>query len=182
MMTMARRPLFTGLALIALLIAVALPVVAADPSPRPVPPGQQNKPPKVEKTPITVSGTVAETTDADGRSTFTLRSGGTTYTLEGGPSWFYGDDHPLKAYVGDSVTVVGRRAAGETDIDVETVNGQALREPGKPPWAGGWKAVGERHPGWSQAKADRMKAKFGDCFPPGQCKEKSAKPAATTAP
>src|SRR5688500_9862938 len=136
MTTMTRRPLFTGFALIALLIAVALPVVAADPSPRPVPPGQQNKPPKVEKTPITVTGTVAEATDADGRSTFTLRSGGTSYTLEGGPSWFYGDDHPLKAFVGDSVTVVGRRAAGATEIDVETVNGQALREPGKRPWAG----------------------------------------------
>src|SRR3990170_5261346 len=182
MTTMARRPVFTGLALIALLIAVALPVVAADPSPRPVPPGQKNKPPKVEKTPITVTGTVAETTDADGRSTFTLRSAGTTYTLDGGPSWFYGDDHPLKAFVGDSVTVVGARAPGETEIDVETVNGQAIRAPGKPPWAGGWKAVGERHPGWSQAKADRMKAKFGDCFPPGKCKEKPGKAPASPAP
>jgi opacity protein-like surface antigen len=44
---------------------------------------------------------------------------------------------------------------------------------GKPPWAGGWKRVGEGHPGWSQEKADRFKAKFGDCFPPGQCKDKS---------
>jgi hypothetical protein len=179
---MARRPFLAGLALIALLIAVALPVVAADPSPKPVPPGQAKKPPKVEKTPITVTGTVAETTDADGRSTFTLRSGGTTYTLEGGPWWFYGDDHPLKAFVGRSVTVVGGRAAGSTEIDVETVNGKALRQPGKPPWAGGWKVVGERHPGWSQEKADRSKAKFGDCFPPGQCKDKPAKPAASAAP
>ena len=179
---MTRRPLLAGLALIALLIAVALPVVAADPSPKPVPPGQANKPPKVEKTPITLTGTVAETTDADGRSSFTLRSGGTTYALDGGPSWFYGDKHPLKAFVGKSVTVVGARAAGATEVDVETVNGQALREPGKPPWAGGWKVVGERHPGWSQAKADRMKAKFGDCFPPGQCKDKAAKPKASAAP
>jgi hypothetical protein len=51
----------------------------------------------------------------------------------------------------------------------------ALREPGKPPWAGGWKVVGEKHPGWSQEKADRFKAKFGDCFPPGQCKDKPDK-------
>ena len=32
--------------------------------------------------------------------------------------------------------------------------------------------VGAAHPGWSQDKADRMKAKFGDCFPPGKCKDK----------
>ena len=179
---MTRRPLIAGLALIALLILVALPVVAADPSAKPVPPGQANKPPKVEKAPITLTGTVASTTDADGRAAYTLASGGKTYTLEAGPSWFYGDNHPLKAYVGKSVKVIGEAAAGSTEIDVESVDGKALREPGKPPWAGGWKVVGERHPGWSQEKADRFKAKFGDCFPPGQCKEKPAKPAASAAP
>lgn len=179
---MTRRSVLSGLALIALLILVALPVVAADPSPRPVPPGQANKPEKVEKSPITLTGTVAATTDADGRATYTLRSSGTIYTLDGGPSWFYGDNHPLKASVGKSVTVVGARAAGSTEVDVETVDGKALREPGKPPWAGGWKVVGEGHPGWSQEKADRFKAKFGDCFPPGQCKAKANKPAASAAP
>jgi hypothetical protein len=181
-MTMTRRPVLAGLALIALLIVVALPVIAADPSPRPAPPGQENKPPKVEKAPITVTGTVASTTDADGRASFTLRSGGTTYTLDAGPSWFLGDDHPLEAYVGKNVRVVGKAAAGSVEIDVESVDGKALRAPGKPPWAGGWKVVGEGHPGWSQEKADRFKAKFGDCFPPGRCKEKPAKPAASKTP
>jgi hypothetical protein len=184
-MTMTRRPALAGLALIGLLIAVALPVVAADPSPKPVPPGQATKPPKAEKAPITLTGTIAGTTDADGRTAYTLRSGGKTYTLEGGPLWFYGDKHPLKAYVGKPVKVVGEAAAGSTEVDVESVNGKALREPGKPPWAGGWKVVGERHPGWSQDKADRFKAKFGDCFPPGQCKDKAdkpKKPAASAAP
>jgi hypothetical protein len=181
-MTMTRRPLLAGLALIALLVLVALPVVAADPSAKPVPPGQANKPPKAEKAPITLTGTVAATTDADGRAAYTLRSGGTTYTLEGGPSWFYGDNHPLEAYVGKSVTVVGGRAAGSNEVDVESVDGKALREPGKPPWAGGWKVVGERHPGWSQEKADRFKSKLCDCFPPGQCKDKPTKPAASAAP
>jgi hypothetical protein len=173
---MARRQALAGLALIALLIVVALPVLAADP------PGQSNKPDKVPKEAITLTGTVATATDADGRASFTLQSGGTTYTLDGGPSWFYTDNHPLNAYVGRSVTVVGARAAGSTEIDVETVDGTALRAAGKPPWAGGWKVVGEGHPGWSQEKAARFEAKFGDCFPPGQCKEKPNKPGASAAP
>jgi hypothetical protein len=179
---MARRPIIAGLALIALLATVAIPVVAAPPSGKPTPPGQANKPPKAEKSPITVTGTVAVTTDAEGRTSYSLRSGSTTYALEGGPSWFYGDNHPLQAYVGKSVTVAGERAEGSTEIDVETVGGKALREPGKPSWAGGWKVLGEGHPGWSQEKADRFKAKFGDCFPPGKCKEKPNKAAASPAP
>jgi hypothetical protein len=39
------------------------------------------------------------------------------------------------------------------------VDGKTIREPGRPPWAGGWKVVGEKHPGWSQEKADRQAAK-----------------------
>lgn len=178
----ARRPILAGLALIALLIVVALPTIGASHSANQVPPGQANKPPKAEKSPIMLTGTIATTTDADGRASFTLQSGGTTYTLDGGPSWFYGGNHPLNAYVGLSVTLAGAVAAGSTEIDVESVNGNPLREPGKPPWAGGWKVVGQSHPGWSQQKADRFNAKFGDCFPPGQCKEKPNKPAASAAP
>src|SRR5215210_237510 len=135
-MTMTRRLLLAGLALIALLVLVALPVVAADPSAKPDPPGQANKPPKAEKAPMTLNGTVAATTDADGRPSYTLASGGKTYTLEAGPSWFYGDNNPLKAYVGKSVKVIGEAAAGSTEVDVETVDGKALRAPGKPSWAG----------------------------------------------
>lgn len=179
---MPDRSILTGLALVALVALVAVPVLAADPSPSAGPPGQQGKPAKVAETPITLTGTVAASTDTDGNATFTLRSGATTYTLDGGPAWFYGNKHPLKAYVGKSVTVVGERAPGETEVDVETVDGKALRAPGKPPWAGGWKVVGKAHPGWSQEKADRFEAKFGDCFPPGQCKDKLNKPAASAAP
>jgi hypothetical protein len=69
------------------------------------------------------------------------------------------------------VTVTGETHTGSTDVDVLTVDGTVIREPGKPPWAGGWKVVASAHPGWSQEKADRFKAKFGDCFPPGQCKK-----------
>jgi hypothetical protein len=195
---MARQSLITALALVSLLALAAvasLPAIAADPSPSgQLPPGQVDKSPgpgkgpkadkgpKVPKTPITLTGTVSATTDAEGKVSYTLRSGTTTYTLDDGPSWFHGDNHPLKAYVGKRVTVVGSRAADSTEVDVDTVDGKSLREPGKPPWAGGWKVVGERHPGWSQEKADRFKAKFGDCFPPGKCKEKPAKPQASAAP
>jgi hypothetical protein len=179
---MTRRPLLL-LAITTLAILVAVPVLAGEPSAAPgkgSAPGQQKE--KVAKAPITISGTVKASTDADGETIYTLADGGKTYTLEAGPKWFFGDDYPLKKYDGQNVTVVGEIAEGKTDVDVKSVDGVALRGEGKPPWAGGWKVVGERHPGWSQEKADRFKAKFGDCFPPGQCGEKPNKPEASEAP
>ncbi|MEW5990600.1 MAG: hypothetical protein AB1736_04525 [Chloroflexota bacterium] len=175
---MARRPVVIVLALAALAVLVALPALAASPSPRPgnAENAHQERGPK---TPITLTGTVVASTDTDGVTTYTLRSGGTTYTLDAGPPWFFGDNHPLKEFVGRSVTIVGGMVADSTEVDVLTVDGRALREAGRPPWAGGWKAVGASHPGWSQEKADRFKAKFGDCFPPGHCKDK---PGAEAAP
>lgn len=170
---MNRARILPAIGLVALLVALAVPALAAKPSSAP---GQANKPDKVDKASITITGTIQEATDADGLGVFTLKDGGTTYTLDGGPSWFYGDDHPLKKYVGQSVTVIGETAEGSSEVDVETVDGTALREGGKPPWAGGWKVVGERHPGWSQEKADRLQAKFGDCWPPGHCKLDAEKP------
>jgi hypothetical protein len=167
---MDRNRLPTIVAMVALAIAFAAPVLAGQPS---TPPGQAKD--KVEKAPITLHGTIQSSADADGETSYTLADGGKTYTLDAGPKWFFGDNYPLKPYVGKSVTVVGEVAAGSTDVDVQSVDGKALREPGKPPWAGGWRRVGSTHPGWSQEKADRMKAKFGDCFPPGQCKDKAAK-------
>jgi hypothetical protein len=126
---------------------------------------------------ITLSGTVTTGTNDDGETQYRMQSGGTTYVLEAGPTWFFGDDYPLKAYVGKNVTIVGEVAQGSTEVDVVSVDGTRLREPGKPPWAGGWKAVGERHPGWSEEKAARWaekhagkQAKFGECWPPGHCK------------
>ena len=174
---MKRRPVIAIFALAVLAIVVALPALAAEPSAQPDAPGNSGKAKKekVAKDPITLSGTIASSTDTDGDTTYTLRSGGTTYTLDAGPSWFLGENHPLKGFVGDSVTIAGEKAADSTDVEVTSVNGTALREGGKPPWAGGWKRVGEGHPGWSQEKADRFQAKFGDCFPPGQCKEKPNK-------
>ena len=105
-------------------------------------------------------------------------AGSTVLVLDAGPSWFYGDDHPLRGAVGKRVTIAGTQRAGESEVDVETVDGAAVREPGRPPWAGGWHRVGERHPGWSQEKAERWAAKRAEqaerhgvsCWPPGHCK------------
>lgn len=168
----ARRPVLAGLGIAALLVAIALPTLAAGPTPSPV---NGNKHEKAPKASITLTGTIASAADAGGKPAFSITDGGKTYSLEAGPSWYWGDNHPLKPYVGKSVTVVGEIAEGTTEVDVQSVDGKELRATGKPPWAGGWKVVGERHPGWSQDKVDRFKAKFGDCFPPGKCKDKPAK-------
>ena len=153
---------------------------------------------------VTLTGTVGTRTAADGTTEYTLTNGATVLSLDAGPAWFFGDAYPLAPFVGQQVTITGEQHDGSTSVDVLTVDGTALRGPGKPPWAGGWKRVGERHPGWSQEKADRQAAKqaardakqaakqaakqerFGlDCWPPGHCKDASGKPAtpnATPAP
>jgi hypothetical protein len=158
---MRRNAVMAGIVVVILSAIAILPVLAAKPDKA-----------KADETPITISGTVQVAKDTDGRDTYTLTDGGKTYTLDAGPPWFFGDKYPLKPFVGQKVTIVGEAATGSTNVEVTSVNGTALRAPGRPPWAGGWRAVGAAHPGWSQDKADRMKVKFGDCFPPGQCKDK----------
>ncbi len=188
--TLNQRAILAAIALLALLVVLAVPTLAAktfapagladmtENARPPTPPGQVDKPPrpgrpekpdKPEKGPtvaVTISGTVHEAADESGRSSFILHDGETTFTLDAGPSWYLGNDHPLKRYVGQRVTVTGEMAEGSNEIDVESMDGTALREPGRPPWAGGWQSVGERHPGWSQDKADRFK---DNCWPPGHC-------------
>lgn len=161
--------------------AVAAPTATPEPAKSPKP----GKPPKAAKepaTPVTATGTVGTRTDANGRTEYTLAAGSTIRVLSAGPPWYWGDKNPLKAYVGKQVTVVGTTRAGDDEIDVVSVDGTMIREPGKPPWAGGWKAVGSAHPGWSQAKADRWAAKRAeqmerhgvDCWPPGHCRDAPA--------
>ena len=186
----SRRRILTVLIGGGLVLALAAgPVLGADPSPSPkteMPekPGKAVKE-KVAGTPITVTGIVASTTDAEGETAYTLTSGGKTYTLEAGPSWWYGTNHPLAASVGKSVTVVGETAAGSTEIDVQTVDGIAVRTTtGKPPWAGGPKRVGEKHPGWKSWKAAHPNGKpgkglgmpNGKATAPGQLKKAAAAP------
>jgi hypothetical protein len=136
--------------------------------------GKKDKTPGV---PIILTGVVGKT--ADPEPDYTLASGGKTYKLEAGPKWFFGANHPLAKFVGTTATIAGELRGDE--IDVETVNGTRLREPGRPPWAGGWKRVGSRHPGWTQEKWDRWQARVGDagCWPPGHCKAKESTVAPT---
>jgi hypothetical protein len=171
---MDARRLRLLLAATALTVIAAVPVFAGTGNGNPNAPGQQKE--KTPKAPITLNGTIESAAGENGKTEYTLTDGGKTYTLSAGPKWFFADgQYPLDKYVGKSVKVEGEVAQGSTDVKVISIDGTALREGGKPPWAGGWKVVGERHPGWSQEKADRMKAKFGDCFPPGQCKDKPNK-------
>lgn len=178
MSAMARpRPTRRLLAIVAGLgVAAALaagPVFGVDPVPGPdspgtdrqgppiTPPGQSKQQAKAPSVPITVTGVVTATTDEDGRTTYTVSADGTTYELGAGPAWFWGADHPLGGHVGKRVEIAGDIREGSDEIDVETVDGVALREPGKPPWAGGPKVVGERHPGWKPWKATGAGGKPG---------------------
>jgi len=152
------------------LVVVAVPVLgqggpgrsAAAPAPAASEKPKPSKGPKAEKvpeTPVTLTGTVGTRTDDEGNTVYTLTVGTTVHDLEAGPPWFWGDANPLKPYVGKTVKVEGEQATGSTEIDVKTVDGTAIRGEGKPPWAGGWKVVGEKHPGWAQWKVDKHAAK-----------------------
>jgi hypothetical protein len=179
MMTSARRTRLVALAVgLVAVAAIAVPVLggAAAPAPAADPivaaesekpgngppaekPGKGPKAEKVAKSPVTLTGRVGTRTDTDDDTVYTLTVGSTVYDLHAGPPWWWGDAHPLKSLVGDTVTVTGEKPENANEVDVQTVDGKTIREPGKPPWAGGWKAVGEKHPGWSQAKADKAAAK-----------------------
>jgi len=164
---------------------VAVPVLVAETSPSAptLPSALQAASPKPFKAPkakepelaTTITGTVQQGTDADGHPTFTITAGGTTWNLEAGPPWYWGDENPLKASVGKSVTVVGSHHPDSNDLDVETVNGKAIRAAGKPPWAGGPWVVGSAHPGWKDWMADGKPGKgLGRENAPGQNKDKPA--------
>ena len=160
MLRVVRSPrlIVTGALVVAsaLVFALALPAVGQDPTGSPAPaaspqpakspnPGQAKKAErarqaaKVPAVAVTLTGTVGTRTDADGDTVYTLTASGTVYDLHVGPPWWWGENHPLKALAGDTVTVTGERAEGSKDVDVFTADGKTLREAGKPPWAGGWK-------------------------------------------
>lgn len=160
------------LAAAALAVVVALPVLGADPSASPGATSTEapkvdkaEKPDKAARGPEIAKelrGVVSSATDAKGRPTFSMTVGGSAWELEAGPAWYWGEDHPLKAFVGKTVKVAGTTHEGSTELDVESVDGVAIREPGKPPWAGGPKVQGERHPGWKAWKADKFAAKAAE--------------------
>ena len=164
------------------LLAISIPVLAASlsPSGAPTKESKSEKPGKSEQGPetaITLTGTVQKSVDADGDPSFTLTANGKTWTLSAGPPWFWGDKNPLGAYVGKSVTVAGTTEGSVAEVDVETVDGKALREPGKPPWAGGPWVVGPTHPGWKPWMADGKPGNgHGKENAPGQRKKETAAP------
>jgi hypothetical protein len=189
-----RRLALLAVAAIATL-AIAIPVIAADPSSSP--PGQtkpekspkpgksgnpgqekkaeREKAPKTPEVDVIVEGTVQQSTDTQGRPTFTLTAAGKTWELSAGPPWYWGDKNPLKAFVGKSVKIAGSTHEGSTELDVETVDGTAIRAAGKPPWAGGPWAVGSIHPGWKPWMADGKPGRgLGRDGAPGQKKDKAA--------
>lgn len=157
----SRRAILAVAGLMTILL-VSAPVLAAKP----------DKGPELAKT---LTGTVVSSEDAKGRAVFSMTVGGVTWELSAGPKWFWGANNPLAPYVGKSVEVTGTYHAGETDLDVDTVDGKALRTPGKPAWAGGWKKVGASHPGWRDGKPGKG---HGRENAPGQLKDKSKTDAA----
>lgn len=192
---MSRRQRFGLLGGVAVLaMAIAIPVLAADPSPSAVPPGhakagksakpdkannpgQLKKAEKAAKGPevaVTIEGTIQQATDGQGRPSFTVTANGKTWELSAGPPWYWGDKNPLAAYAGKSVKIAGTSHEGSSELDVETIDGTAIRAAGKPPWAGGPWVVGSSHPGWKAWMADGKPGKgLGRENAPGQLKDKT---------
>jgi hypothetical protein len=151
---------------------IALPVVGADPSaspkasekahPKPskapaanktAPKDKAEKEAEGPETTITVRGPISKTTDADGDVAYTLTANGKTYRLEIGPPWWWAANNPLASKVGGTHEVTGEIEGTSDELEVFSIDGTTVRSPGKPPWAGGPKVVGQRHPGWKAWKA-----------------------------
>ncbi len=144
----------SALAVLGLLSLVGVGAVD-HPSGLPLPTGPARAP-AVE----TREGTLETDQDTDGGTVYRVSDGTSSVPLGVGPPWFYGDDHPLAEPVGQRITVIGQRddgtpgheavpeapGDGQPSFEVYSVNGIELRAPGKPPWAGGPAAVGDRHP------------------------------------
>ena len=158
------RRAFLPVAGLAAILLIVGPVLGANPSPKPA---KAVKAPELTKT---MTGTVASSEDAKGRATFTMVVNGVTWELSAGPKWFWGANNPLAAYVGKTVEVTGTYHAEENELHVVTVDDKALRAGGKPPWAGGPKAVGSSHPGWKDGHPGKG---HGRENAPGQNKDKS---------
>ena len=125
--------------------------------------------------PVTLTGQVGKSSGEDAE--FTLTVGSTVYSLEAGPPWWWGDANPLAAVTGKTATISGEQADGSNEIDVHAIDGKAIRPDGRPPWAGGWKVVGPKHPGWAQWKVDKLAGRGqGRDHAPGQQGQASPAP------
>ena len=131
----------------------AAPKSAATPQP-----AKATETPDADEVVTTLSGVLSTKADADGDVDYYIGD----VRLSVGPPWFWGDKHPLTGLVGKTITVTGHMETGNPakakanakakdngpEFEVLTVNGTTVREPGKPPWAGGPKVVGPSHPGY----------------------------------
>jgi hypothetical protein len=126
---------------------------------------------KSPETTVTSSGKVAQIT-VSGEARYVLQDGAgkTLYYLEVGPPWYYksvSKPYPLDKYANQPATVTGvveqarvkgpkpgkgnarQKPTAPTDapvMSVHTINGEKVRDAGRPPWAGGPKSV-PGHPG-----------------------------------
>jgi len=113
--------------------------------------------------------------EEDGRTVYYLDPGddGDLIQLSYGPSWFWGELHPLNGLEGEVVTIGGQlrdgmpnenasatgkeHAAKAPAMRVRSIEGEKRK--GKPPWAGGPKVVRESHPGYKgSSEGDATKA------------------------
>jgi hypothetical protein len=194
--------LIAAAALLVAGLSVAMPAAGADPSAKP---SQKADRPKSDKpaqargkqaqakdkaekadqdgseTTITVRGPIAKTTDAEGETGYTLTANGKTYRLEVGPPWWWGANDPLASKVGGTHEVTGEVEGTANELEVFSIDGTTVRSPGKPPWAGGPKVVGERHPGWKAWNAAHNKAK-GPKGPKEQQRDENEGPTTSPAP
>jgi hypothetical protein len=150
-----------GSAVAAAVVVIALLLPATNPTT-----GKAQKAHTPEQA-ITVHGTIQKTSAPDGNVAYTLVANATTYRLSDGPQWWWGANDPLASYVGKTVDVTGEVAQGSTELDVLSIDGKAIRAPGRPPWAGGPKAVGEKHPGFKASKNAPDKPKDKGTGTPG---------------
>ena len=175
-----RRLLVVAGALVALLLIAVVPTLGADDSsPAHASSGKTDKPgngkgPREAGIAVTVTGTVQAGKNEKGRPTYTLTAGGRTWTLSAGRSWFAGANDALKNVAGKSVEIKGTHTPDSTELDVESIDGVAVRAAGKPAWAGGPWTVGASHPGWKDWMADGKPGKgLGREKAPGQNKDSS---------
>lgn len=92
------------------------------------------------------TGTLATQTAADGATVYVLQTSTGSLVLDVGPPRYWGEGHPLAPFVGQSITVSGIAKPWADAFAVFAIGDQVIRGVGRPPWAGGWKADGQKAP------------------------------------
>jgi hypothetical protein len=126
-----------------------------------------------------LTGVIVVVANTDGSTDYYLElEDGTQVKLSVGPPWYWGANHPLAPYDGQTVVLGGlhtgglpsenasdvakARGAGDPTFEVRSIDGVLIFGPGKPPWAGGPAVVGEAHPGFAGWSWGRQMSGAGD--------------------